>query len=51
MNLEAGAVCIKARIGGGAAQEMLAEDLPQIDPGWSPDGKQMVFGHPRVADA
>ena len=26
---------------------MLAENLPQIDPGWSPDGKQMVFGrHP-----
>ena len=29
---------------GGAAQEMLAENLPQVDPGWSPDGKQMVFG-------
>jgi len=29
---------------GGVAQEMLAENLPQIDPGWSPDGKQMVFG-------
>jgi len=29
---------------GGAAQEMLAENLPQLDPGWSPDGKQMVFG-------
>jgi eukaryotic-like serine/threonine-protein kinase len=29
---------------GGVAQEMLAEGLPQIDPGWSPDGKQMVFG-------
>ena len=29
---------------GGAAQEMLAENLPQGDPGWSPDGKQMVFG-------
>jgi serine/threonine protein kinase/Tol biopolymer transport system component len=28
---------------GGAAQEMLAENLPQLDPGWSPDGKQMVF--------
>jgi len=28
---------------GGAAQEMLAENLPQVDPGWSPDGKQMVF--------
>jgi Tol biopolymer transport system component/tRNA A-37 threonylcarbamoyl transferase component Bud32 len=28
---------------GGVAQEMLAENLPQIDPGWSPDGKQMVF--------
>ena len=23
---------------------MLAENLPQSDPGWSPDGKQMVFG-------
>lgn len=22
---------------------MLAENLPQVDPGWSPDGKQMVF--------
>jgi Tol biopolymer transport system component len=29
---------------GGAVQEMLAENLPQGDPGWSPDGKQMVFG-------
>jgi Tol biopolymer transport system component len=29
---------------GGAAQEMLAENLPQVDPGWSPDGKQLVFG-------
>ena len=29
---------------GGAAKEMLAENLPQVDPGWSPDGKQMVFG-------
>ena len=29
---------------GGAAKEMLAENLPQADPGWSPDGKQMVFG-------
>jgi eukaryotic-like serine/threonine-protein kinase len=29
---------------GGVAQEMLAENLPQIDPAWSPDGKQMVFG-------
>jgi eukaryotic-like serine/threonine-protein kinase len=29
---------------GGAAQEMLAENLPQVDPGWSPNGKQMVFG-------
>ena len=29
---------------GGTAQEMLAENLPQVDPGWSPDGKQLVFG-------
>jgi len=29
---------------GGAAQEMLAENLTQGDPEWSPDGKQMVFG-------
>ena len=29
---------------GGAAQEMLAENLNQLDPVWSPDGKQMVFG-------
>ena len=29
---------------GGAAQEMLTENLPQIDAGWSPDGKQIVFG-------
>jgi Tol biopolymer transport system component len=26
------------------AQEMFTENLPQLDPGWSPDGKQMVFG-------
>ncbi len=30
---------------GGAAQEMFAENLPQVDAGWSPDGQQMVFGH------
>lgn len=29
---------------GGAAQEMLAENLYQVDAHWSPDGKQMVFG-------
>ena len=29
---------------GGAAQGMLAENLSQIDAGWSPDGKQIVFG-------
>jgi eukaryotic-like serine/threonine-protein kinase len=29
---------------GGVAQEMFTENLPQLDPGWSPDGKQMVFG-------
>ncbi|HUJ33212.1 MAG TPA: protein kinase [Candidatus Acidoferrum sp.] len=29
---------------GGAAHEMLAENLYQNDAEWSPDGKQMVFG-------
>ena len=29
---------------GGAAQEVLAENLFQVDAEWSPDGKQMVFG-------
>ena len=29
---------------GGEAEEMLAEKLEQLDPEWSPDGKQLVFG-------
>jgi eukaryotic-like serine/threonine-protein kinase len=36
---------------GGAAQEMLAESLFQIDAEWSPDGKQMVFGRDNTAKA
>jgi Tol biopolymer transport system component len=30
---------------GGALREMLAEDAYQIDADWTPDGKQIVFGH------
>jgi Tol biopolymer transport system component len=39
---------------GGAAQEVLSENVFQLDPGWSPDGKQMIFnsrpelGHPET---
>ena len=36
---------------GGAAQEMLAENLPQVDPGWFPDGKQLAFGRNPVEKA
>jgi eukaryotic-like serine/threonine-protein kinase len=36
---------------GGAAQEMLAENLTQWDPDWSPDSNQMVFGRDNRAKA
>ena len=29
---------------GGVGKEMLAENLNQVDPGWSPNSKQIVFG-------
>jgi Tol biopolymer transport system component len=35
---------------GGAAQELLSENLSEMDPTWSPDGKHIAFGRLAYAD-
>jgi eukaryotic-like serine/threonine-protein kinase len=35
---------------GGAAQELLSENLSEMDPTWSPDGKRIAFGRLAYAD-
>jgi eukaryotic-like serine/threonine-protein kinase len=35
---------------GGAAQELLSENLSEMDPTWSPDGKRLAFGRLAYAD-
>ena len=35
---------------GGAAQELLSENLSEMDPTWSPDGKRIAFGRLAFAD-
>ncbi|HEV3205664.1 MAG TPA: protein kinase [Terriglobales bacterium] len=35
---------------GGAAQELLTENLSEMDPTWSPDGKRIAFGRLSNAD-
>ena len=36
---------------GGAAQELLSENLSEMDPTWSPDGKRIAFGRLAFAEA
>ena len=36
---------------GGAAQELLSENLSEMDPTWSPDGKRIAFGRLAFADS